>query len=94
MPEPKVFDDPQPFDSPEAIVAMHRRQAELGKLAQKVAFHGLRELEAKMEQNVPLNMTAGEAMDLLSVGIRMERDAKQSEEGQSSHKPEPPKKVN
>jgi hypothetical protein len=94
MPEPKVFDDAQPFDSPEAIAAMHRRQAELGKLAQKVAFHGLRELEAKMERNEPLNMSVAEAMDLLTVGMRMERVAKESEEGQPSHKPEPPKKVN
>src|ERR1035437_6599925 len=78
MSEPKVFDDAQPFDSPEAITAMRRRQAELGKLAQKVALAGLRELEAKMQRNEPLNMSVAEAMDLLTVGMRME---KQSEEG-------------
>ena len=93
MPEPKVFDDAQPFDSPEAISAMHRRQAAVGKLAQEVALHGLRELKAKIEQNEPLDMTAGEALDLLTVGMRMEREAKEPEEGQPPHKAEPPKRV-
>lgn len=88
------MDDKEPFDldSPAAIRAMNIRQARLGALAQEVALAALTELQKKMERGEPLNLTAGEAMDLLAVGLRMERDA-QPKEGQPPHKAEPPKRV-
>jgi hypothetical protein len=74
MSEPK-FDDQFDLDSPRAIRAMNERQAKLGALAQEVALAGLLELKRKMERNEPLNLSADEAMDLLNVGLRMERAA-------------------
>lgn len=75
MSEPKVFDDAQPFDSPAAIRQMHIRHAELGRLAQRIAMAGLLELQRKLENQLPLNMTGAEARALLDVGLRMERAA-------------------
>ena len=89
-------DDKEPFDldSPAAIRAMNIRQAKLGALAQEVALAALTELQKKMERNEPLNLSAGEALEMLNIGLKMERDAQKSEEGQPLPKPEPQKRVN
>jgi hypothetical protein len=71
-------DDKQPFDldSPQAIREMNERQARLGRLAQEIALAGLAELRRKLQQGQPLNLSAGDAEDLLKVGLRMERAAR------------------
>jgi hypothetical protein len=92
-----MLDDDKEFDldSPQAIRAMNQRQAKLGALAQKIALAGLRELEKKMEQGQPLNMSAADAEDLLDVGLRLERTARGvPEDADPLPEAEPPKKVN
>jgi hypothetical protein len=95
-------DDKQPFDldSPQAIREMNERQAKLGALAQEVARAALAELKRKMERNEPLNLSADEAKDLLTVGVRMERAAlglrepSDDPEGQPLLEGYPPKRPN
>jgi hypothetical protein len=49
--------DPE-FDSPEALREMRERQVKLGMLMQSIGAHALAELQKKIEQGQPLNLTA------------------------------------
>jgi hypothetical protein len=95
MSEPKI-DDERPFDldSPRAVREMNERHCKAAMLMQQLALAGLAELKKKMERNEPLNLSAAEALEMLNIGLKMERDAQKSEEGQPLPKPEPQKRVN
>lgn len=53
-------------------LAHRRRQIQLGSVLQAVAAHGLRELQAKIEQQLPLNLAPTELAALLKLGDEME----------------------
>jgi hypothetical protein len=82
------FDDPQPFDSPQAIRAMNERQAKAAMLMQELALAGLAELRQKMQQGLPLNLSADDIRELLLGGVRLELAASCGPKGHL------PKKVN
>src|ERR1035437_7181152 len=95
-------DDKQPFDldSPQAIREMNERQCKLGMLMQSIGAHALAELQKKIEQGSPLNLTADQARDLVDAGRKMERAAlglrepSDNPEGQPLPEGDLPKKVN
>jgi len=62
-------------DSPEQRMAMRRRHASIGRLAQEIALAGLLELKAKLAAGQPLNLTYEEAGKLRGAGLEMEREA-------------------
>jgi len=55
---------------------MRERQARIGASMQIIGTHGLRELQAKIEQKLPLNLSTGEIAQLISEGAKMERAAR------------------
>jgi hypothetical protein len=90
-------DDDKQFDldSPAAIREMNERQCRMGMLMQSIGAHALAELQKKIEQGLPLNLTASQARDLVDAGRKMERAALGLRE--PSNNPEadlPKKKVN
>ena len=56
-------------------MAMRRRHLKFGLLAQEIALAGLLELKAKKDQGLPLNMSEGDARQLLDLGQKLERSA-------------------
>jgi len=54
-------------------VAHHRRQIQIGQALQSVAAHGLRELQGKIEQKLPLNLAPEQLAVLLKLGDELER---------------------
>jgi hypothetical protein len=55
--------------------AMRRRHIRLGMAMQAVATHGLRELQIKIEQGLPLNLSVSEIVNLMECGAQLENDA-------------------
>jgi hypothetical protein len=66
-------DDLYTFDSTEARRAMRLRQVQIGRRMQLVASAALRELEQKLAQGKPLDLSRQEAEQLRDVGEEMER---------------------
>ena len=65
---------------------MRRRHMRLGMQMQAIAAHALRELQAKVEQKLPLNLSPDEARALMQAGARLEADAIGPErEGRYAH---------
>jgi hypothetical protein len=56
-------------------IAMRTRQASAGHAMQTIAAHAIRELQQKIEQKLPLNMTVGEIAQFMAEGSRIERQA-------------------
>lgn len=54
-------------------MAMRRRHLKLALSMQSIAAHGLQELQEKIRQGLPLNMTAGESNALMDAGVKLER---------------------
>jgi hypothetical protein len=54
-------------------MAMRRRHLKLALTMQSIAAHGLQELQEKIKQGLPLNMTAGESNALMDAGVKLER---------------------
>jgi hypothetical protein len=69
------------FDDYEAIVAMRRRHAEIGRRLLAIAVRGLEELEAKVAAGEQLDMTAQDVRKLLDTAADLIGET-------------PPKKVN
>jgi hypothetical protein len=53
-------------------IAHHRRQVQLGQAVQSIAVAGVRELQAKLEQKLPLGLTPIELATLLKLGDELE----------------------
>lgn len=56
-------------------MAMRLRHIRLGMAMQAVATHGLRELQIKIEQGLPLNLSVSEIVNLMECGAQLENDA-------------------
>jgi len=82
------------FDSAEARREMRRRHLELGLRLQRVALCALAELEAKIADRQPLNLTREQAHTLMVAGREMERQAMGGEPEAGDDAPIPPKKPN
>jgi hypothetical protein len=54
---------------------MNKRHLKLGILMQSIGAHALAELQQKVEQKLPLNLSADEARALMSDGAKLERTA-------------------
>jgi hypothetical protein len=54
-------------------MAMRRRHLQLALSMQSIAAHGLQELQEKIRQKLPLNMSAGESNALMDAGVKLER---------------------
>jgi hypothetical protein len=66
-------DDLYTFDSIEARRAMRLRQVQIGRRMQLVASAALRELEQKLADGKPLDLSRQQAEQLREVGEEMER---------------------
>jgi hypothetical protein len=54
---------------------MNKRHLKLGILMQSIGAHALAELQQRVEQKLPLGLSADEARALMSEGAKMERSA-------------------
>jgi hypothetical protein len=54
---------------------MRRRHLKLGIMMQSIGAHALAELQQKIAQKLPLNLTSDEAKSLLAAGAKLEGDA-------------------
>jgi hypothetical protein len=58
-----------------ARTEMNRRHLKLGILMQSIGAHALAELQQRVEQKLPLNLTSDEARALMDSGAKLERAA-------------------
>jgi hypothetical protein len=55
---------------------MRKRQAHLGVTMQSIAAQGLKELQDRMQQKLPLNLEPSDIARMMDVGARLERGAR------------------
>ena len=66
-------------------IAHHRRQVQIGQAAQSVAVAGLRELQRKVEMQLPLNLAPSEVAALLKLGDELETRGLGDEKGKAHY---------